>query len=165
MNLREAKSKFIESWGALGSSWGISRTKAAIHALLLTSDEAITTEDVMEQLNISRGNCNMNLRALVNWGLAYKVMKTGERMEFFEAEKDVHKIALRILKQRKQKELEPINLILSELKTVKGNNKSTKNFNGLIKDLDSYANLANLFLDKIVKSDNSTLVNLIKKLK
>ena len=88
MQLPEAKQKFIEAWGKLGSEWGINRTMAQVHALLLISPEALTTEDVMESLQISRGNANMNLGALIDWGLIEKRMKRGERIEFFEAEKD-----------------------------------------------------------------------------
>jgi DNA-binding transcriptional regulator GbsR (MarR family) len=34
MTLQEGKEKFIQSWGTLGSNWGINRTMAQIHALL-----------------------------------------------------------------------------------------------------------------------------------
>lgn len=68
MELVEAKKKFIETWGKLGSEWGINRTMAQVHALLLISPEALTTEDIMETLDISRGNANMNLRELIGWG-------------------------------------------------------------------------------------------------
>ncbi|MCB0787033.1 MAG: ArsR family transcriptional regulator, partial [Flavobacteriales bacterium] len=89
MQLPEARRKFIEAWGAFGSAWGISRTMAQVHALLLLATEPLSTDDVMEQLNISRGNANMNLRALIDWGLVSKVLKPGDRKDHFEAEKDV----------------------------------------------------------------------------
>ena len=37
MELPEAKQKFIEAWGKLGSEWGVNRTMAQVHALLLVS--------------------------------------------------------------------------------------------------------------------------------
>ena len=61
MEFQEGKEKFIQAWGTLGSSWGINKAMAQIHALLLISTEPLTTEDVMEQLKISRGNANMNI--------------------------------------------------------------------------------------------------------
>ena len=70
MKLNEAKKQFLESWGLLGSQWGINRTMAQIHALLLVSDKPLTTDEIMAELNISRGNANMNLRDLVEWELA-----------------------------------------------------------------------------------------------
>ncbi|MCB0624548.1 MAG: transcriptional regulator, partial [Saprospiraceae bacterium] len=81
MDLREGKEKFIQSWGALGSSWGVNRTMAQIHALLLISPEALSADEIMEDLMVSRGNANMNLRALIDWGLVYKELKPGERKE------------------------------------------------------------------------------------
>ena len=72
MQLTEAKEKFVQSWGSLGSQWGINRTMAQIHALLLVSHEALSTEDIMETLQISRGNANMNIRELINWQLVQK---------------------------------------------------------------------------------------------
>ena len=79
MELVEAKQKFIEAWGKLGSEWGINRTMAQVHALLLITPEELTTEEIMETLQISRGNANMTLRDLISWGLVEKRHKPGER--------------------------------------------------------------------------------------
>jgi DNA-binding transcriptional regulator GbsR (MarR family) len=79
MELAEAKERFVQTWGTLGSNWGINRTMAQVHALLLVSATALSTEEVMEQLQISRGNANMNLRTLIDWGLVRREGKTGER--------------------------------------------------------------------------------------
>jgi DNA-binding transcriptional regulator GbsR (MarR family) len=39
MNISEAKQKFIEQWGVLATQWGINRTMAQVHALLLISEK------------------------------------------------------------------------------------------------------------------------------
>ena len=62
-----AKDKLIQAWGTLGASWGLNRTMAQIHALLMISTESLSAEEIMEELNISRGNANMNIRALIDW--------------------------------------------------------------------------------------------------
>ena len=85
MELEEAKAKFIQAWGTLGSSWGINRTMSQIHALLIVSVDPLTTEEIMDQLKISRGNANMNVRALMDWGLITKELVPGERKEYFQA--------------------------------------------------------------------------------
>ncbi|MDX1406723.1 MAG: transcriptional regulator, partial [Saprospiraceae bacterium] len=69
MHLSEAKAKFIESWGKLGSNWGVSRTMAQIHALLIVAREPLCADQIMEALKISRGNVNINVHALIDWGL------------------------------------------------------------------------------------------------
>ena len=46
----------------------------------------------MKQLEISRGNVNMNIRDLIDWGLVSRIMIPGERKEYFSAEKDMWKV-------------------------------------------------------------------------
>ena len=56
--LKQARDEFVAQWGALGTQWGINRTMAQIHALLMTAPLAMTTDEVMEDLEISRGNAH-----------------------------------------------------------------------------------------------------------
>src|SRR3990170_8492744 len=123
MKLIEAKSKFIQAWGTLGSKWGINRTMAQLHALLLVSPDPLSAEEMMEELNISRGNVNMNIRDLMEWGLVEKIHKPGDRKEYFWAEKDVWKITRQVAKERKKRELEPILKVLEQVSNVEGNKK------------------------------------------
>lgn len=153
MELHEAKEKFIQAWGGFGSQWGINRSMAQVHALLLVSAEPLSTEDVMDQLNISRGNANMNLRALIDWTLARKVLKAGERMEFFEAEKNVWKVATAIARERKKRELEPMLLILNDLKAIEGNSADAKAFRKTTADLHDLTSRLDAMLERSLKSD------------
>ena len=82
------------------------------HALLLVSADPLTQDDIMEELNISRGNVNMNIRELISWGLVERVILTGERKEFFSAEKDIWKVVKMIVKERK---IRSYNLLLTLL--------------------------------------------------
>lgn len=109
---QEARDEFVAQWGALGSHWGINRTMAQIHALLITAPEPMFTDEIMGRLHISRGNANTNLRELVGWGLVRVVVKKGERREYFEAEKDVWKMFITIAKERKRRELDPALTVL-----------------------------------------------------
>src|SRR6201985_2194604 len=120
MELPEARQKFIEAWGKLGSEWGVNRTMAQVHALLLVSPGALTSEEIMEALSISRGNANMTLRELIDWGLVEKQHRPGERKEYFFADKDTWNIARQVARERKKRELDPIIKILDELSTVQG---------------------------------------------
>ena len=79
--------QFIAQWGTLGSSWGINRTMAQIHALLMVAVEPMHTNEIMEELKVSRGNANTNLRELIGWGLIQRIAYPGNRKEYFEAEK------------------------------------------------------------------------------
>ncbi|MCX2485382.1 GbsR/MarR family transcriptional regulator [Pedobacter sp. MR2016-24] len=155
MELPEAKQKFIESWGKLGSEWGINRTMAQVHALLLLSPEALTTEDIMLELNISRGNANMNLRDLMDWGLIDKQLKPGERKEYFFADKDTWNIARQVAKERKRRELDPVIKVLNELSTIKGDDKDPayKTFKKSVSDINKLAGNVNKTLEMMLKAE------------
>lgn len=106
--LRESKALLVRRWGEMGGYWGISRTMAEIHALLFVSGEPLCTDDVMEQLHVSRGNASMNLRALVDWGLVRREHKLGDRKEYFRADTDVWHMFETIMRERRRREVEPI---------------------------------------------------------
>ena len=54
MDFEKAKDDFIDLWGQLGPNWGINKTMAQIHALLLISPSVLSTDEIMDQLKISR---------------------------------------------------------------------------------------------------------------
>lgn len=157
MELAAAKLKFIEAWGKLGSEWGINRTMAQVHALLLISAEALTTEEIMESLSISRGNANMTLRDLIGWGLIEKQHKAGERKEYFFADKDVWNIARQVAKERKKRELEPVLKVLNELSNVDGdeNDPEFKTFKKSITDINKLAGNVDKTLETMLKAEES----------
>ena len=168
MKLDEAKLQFIQNWGVLGTQWGINRTMAQIHALLLVSPEPMSADDIMAGLKISRGNTNMNVRELMDWGIVEKVLKPGERKEFFSAEKDIWTVAMKIIKERKRREVEPILNALNQLKDIdaeKGD-KDAQQFVEIIKDIQKFANQASKGVDGLVKMDEhwftGTLLKLFK---
>lgn len=157
MELEGAKLKFIEAWGKLGSEWGINRTMAQVHALLLISSEALTTEEIMERLSISRGNANMTLRDLIGWGLIEKQHKAGERKEYFFADKDVWNIARQVAKERKKRELDPVLKVLNELSAVQGDEKDPefKTFKKSITDISKLAGNVDKTLETMLKAEEN----------
>jgi len=157
MELNEAKNKFIETWGKLGSEWGINRTMAQVHALLLISPEALTTEDIMDTLSISRGNANMTLRELIGWGLIEKQHKAGERKEYFFADKDTWNIARQVAKGRRKRELDPVLKVLNELTQVEGdlNDPEFATFHKSVSDMSKLAKNVDRTLDTMLKADES----------
>lgn len=165
MKLDEAKQKFIQSWGVLGANWGINRTMAQIHALLLVSPKALSAEEVMNALQISRGNANMNLRTLMEWGIVRKELHPGERKEFFYSEKDIWETARLIAKERKKKELEPILQILQEVSDVKDDgSEDAKIFKKVTSEMHEFASTSYNFLEKFVNSDKSWFSRLLMKI-
>lgn len=166
MKLAEAKKQFIASWGAFGTYWGINRTMAQIHALLLVSPDPLSADEVMEQLDISRGNVNMNIRELINWGLVERVLVQGERREFFSAEKDIWKVVRQIVKERKKRELEPMIKLMGQLSEVEGDkkDKEVKAFTDTIQGIKKFGLQADKTLDVMVKADENWFLSSMMKL-
>lgn len=164
MEIQEAKLKFIESWGKLGSDWGINRTMAQIHALLLIAPSAMCAEHIMSELEISRGNVNMNLRALIDWGLVHKELKKGERKEFFNAEKEMWTVFRCVINQRKKRELDPMIKVLEELTSVKGICTESNEFCKVVHDLKLFSQKADKTLENLSKAEANWLFNTIMKM-
>mgnify|MGYP000053018856 FL=1 len=165
MDLQEAKYKFIQEWGVLGSSWGINRAMAQIHALLMLAPESKTTDEVMEELKISRGNANMNIRALIDWGLVFKEYKPGERKEYFYAEKDLWNVMKQIAKERRKREIVPIRDVLTEVsKAELGDSAEGKEFKKVTKDIDAIISKFDGFIDIAAKSDQNWFLKVLSKL-
>ncbi|MCB0661740.1 MAG: transcriptional regulator [Saprospiraceae bacterium] len=158
MEFQEAKDKFIQAWGTLGTDWGVNRTMAQIHALLLISPESLCAEDIMEELKISRGNANMNIRALMSWGLVKKELRPGERKEFFFAEKNMMEVVKKIVSQRKKKELEPMLQALEEVSNSQGESEEAKEFSKVVRDIHLFSQKANSTLDTLIESDANWLI-------
>lgn len=155
MNLTESQQKFVQTWGTLGNNWGINKTMAQVHALLMISDKALSTEEMMELLQISRGNTNMNARALVDWGLVNKEMVAGDRRDFYSAKKDIWVIARQIAKQRRQRELEPVINALAELKTETPKDAVHGEMLKRVNDIQDFSIKIDKMLEKFEKSDEN----------
>lgn len=164
--LAATRTEFIVQWGALGSQWGINRTMAQIHALLMTAPGPMSTDEVMAELQISRGNAHTNIKELVAWGLVRSIVRIGERKEYFEAEKDVWKIFTRVARERKRRELDPALEVLRQCATESKGIKTPegKAFHQQIKELEEFVKLATSLADKVSSMNHSFAIKMAGKL-
>ena len=81
----------------MANLWGISPTMARIHGLLFICGAALSMDDIMARLAISRGNVSMNLSKLIEWGLVRRVHKRGETLDFFSNTSLLQIVSLAIL--------------------------------------------------------------------
>ncbi|HEX5151695.1 MAG TPA: ArsR family transcriptional regulator [Parafilimonas sp.] len=160
MDLQTSKQKFIDTWGSLGSEWGINKSVAQVQALLLVSTEPVSTDEIMEALTISRGNANMSLRQLLDYGIIYKKVIPGDRKEYFVAEKDIWKWAVKIAMLRKQREIYPVMNVLKELKeeTKKIKTADGKEFYKTVDDIHVFTEQLSNLADKIFASNRGELL-------
>ena len=154
--LDESRGLFIRRWGEMASYWGISRTMAEIHALLYVSTEPICTDDVMELLQVSRGNTSMNLRSLLDWGLIERVHRRGDRKEYFTALTDVWQMFETIVRQRRRREVEPILETLEKCrdmakKTTGPDAAATKAYLARLNEMDVFLRAVGAMSDLLLK--------------
>lgn len=165
MKYDEAKDKFISTWGSLGSLWGINKAMAQIQALLFISPHALSMEDIMEELKISRGNTSMNLRQLMDWGIVTKELIPGERREYFTTEKDVNELARTIARERSRREIKPVIKILKDVSSIENDNsEKTKELIKQTKALHELTENADRMINKIADRDLNWLTKTIMKL-
>lgn len=142
MELSIAKEKFICDWGRICTDWGINRSMGQVHALLLISKGELCADDIIDALKISRGSANMSLRALEEWTLIYKMHKTGDRRDFYQAEKNPSKILKRIIEIRKKKELDPLMELLENVNSVVPRCPESDEFCKVTRSIQQYAKKA-----------------------
>lgn len=169
----ESRALFIRRWGEMGASWGISRTMAEIHALLFISNVPLCADELMAELQVSRGNASMNLRQLVAWGLIQRVYQRGDRKEYFVAESDVWQMFETITKERRRREIEPIietidkcrAMLTQELKGVRGErSKDIKAFRSRLTQMQEFFTVVNSLFNVVVKVGKSKVGTVMKAL-
>lgn len=143
--LRESQERFVALWGQMGAHWGIPRTMAEVHATLYIIGRPLNTDEIMDFLQISRGNTSMTLRALLNWGIVQRVHVRGDRKEYFQAEQDVWKLFRTILRERKKREVDPVLEELRQCRALTDVGASAQS-----KDLDEQLSSHNERLDSML---------------
>ncbi|MGE9295896.1 MAG: GbsR/MarR family transcriptional regulator [Puniceicoccales bacterium] len=126
----------------------------------MTSPASLTTDQIMEELQISRGNANANLRELVGWGLLRPVAVKGERKDYYEAEKDVWKMFCAITRERKRREIEPAMAVLEDCaeRTKSIKTAEAKEFTKMMRELAEFVSTASSVMDRISRSERSKVV-------
>jgi DNA-binding transcriptional regulator GbsR (MarR family) len=100
--------KFVDSWGTMGSLWGVSASVARVHGLLIASEKSYCLDEISRKLSMSKSNVSTSLKELRAWGVVRQVVQRGDRREFYTCEPDVWKMLFRIMRERKKREFDPV---------------------------------------------------------
>jgi DNA-binding transcriptional regulator GbsR (MarR family) len=106
--LTEVEDRFVDLWRTMSSLWGVTPTMAQIHGLLYITGQALSMDDIMARLGISRGNVSMNLSKLVEWGLVRRVHRRGDRRDYYESLSELWEMFTLVAAQRKRREVDQI---------------------------------------------------------
>lgn len=107
---------FILHWGEMGTSWGVNRSVAQIHALLYLSDRPIHAEEISDTLSLARSNVSTALKELQGYRIVRRQHVAGDRRDHFVAETDLWEMLMRISSERKRREIDPTIALLAQLK-------------------------------------------------
>ena len=169
--LRESQDLFIRRWGEMGQTWGINRTQAEIHALLFVTGQPQCTDDVMERLNISRGNASMSLRALCDYGIIRRFHRRGERREYFESLSDVWEMFSIIAAERKRREMDPVLETIKQCREMldpkalgkdAAKDEQVQVTQKRLADMEDFMTVTNRIFDAFIANAKSGLSSLVK---
>jgi DNA-binding transcriptional regulator GbsR (MarR family) len=114
----QVEDRFVQQWGDMASLWGVSAAMGRIHGLLYISGQALTADEIMARLRLSRGAVSMGLRALMAWGTVRRHHRPGERKQYFVAEPDPWTWLKRVIAERRRREADPIIEAIGECLTL-----------------------------------------------
>ena len=131
----------------------------------MLSVKPVHTNKIMDELKISRGNANTNLRELIGWGLVQRITYPGDRKEYFEAEKDVWTLFCTIARERKRREIDPALKLLRESssKEFDQGDPEQRLFVEQLSELSDFVTSANKVLGKVANSDKSRVMPFLLK--
>jgi len=155
----------------MAASWGVSRTMAEIHALLFISNRSLCADDLMEALQVSRGNVSMNLRQLANWGLIHRAHRRGDRKEYFEAEGDIWHMFEIITRERRRREVQPIVETIERCREMlrdvgpdlhEDSRTQAKEFDKRLREMAAFFQTMNELFNVLMKAGGSRIGSIIK---
>jgi DNA-binding transcriptional regulator GbsR (MarR family) len=143
--VRAAQHSFILEWGRMSSNWGINPTMAQIHALLFITGEAMSMDEIITRLHISRGNASMNLRDLMDWGVVRRFRNAGDRRDTYVADTNALTMVARVVRERKRREIDPtVEVLKSCMHMIPAGNKAGDEFRQRLGDLLSVFDLVDV---------------------
>jgi DNA-binding transcriptional regulator GbsR (MarR family) len=155
--------EFVLHWGKMGSRWGVNRTVAQIHALLIISPQPLHAEEIAETLSVARSNVSTSLRELQAWGLVKVVHLLGDRRDHFDAIGDVWEMFRVIIEERKRREVEPT---LDVLRRCTAGGKDAAGIDPYARDrlleMLAFFEMTTSWYDQVRQMPRSTLTKFVK---
>lgn len=116
--LEMVEHKFIESIGMLCDCFGLNKFVAQLYAVLYLSDKPVSLDEIVEKLNVSKGNVSINIRELERWNAVRNVWVKGSRKNYYEAELNIKKVIANKLKTGIKKRLSEASEMIDEFNAI-----------------------------------------------
>ena len=89
-----------EAVGQMMELWGFKRIHGMVWTYIYLQPRPVSAQDIREGLGISTGLASMTLTDLQHWDVVHRHSPPGERREFFEAEANIWRPILKVLRER-----------------------------------------------------------------
>lgn len=110
--LQRVNNSVLEGMGQLASYFGFNKVMGQLFGALLLSPVALSLDDLMELLGISKASVSTNMRTLERMGVVREVWVKDDRRKYYRAESDFWRILTNVLSSR---ELRDVNQALRVL--------------------------------------------------
>ena len=104
--LKNARENFIQGLSRISQFWGFPKAMGAIFAAIYLSPTPTSLDQLVEQVNVTKGAVSTNVRALERLGMVHRHVQIGERKDYYVAETDFWRIVRGILKEREKNEFD-----------------------------------------------------------
>ncbi len=104
--LEDVRRRFIESLTRIAEFWGYPRAMGAIYGALYLSPEALSLDELIPMVGVTKGAVSTNVRALEQLGMVHQHIRPGDRKDYYEADTDFWKIAKTMLERRQKPEFD-----------------------------------------------------------
>lgn len=154
---------FILHWGEMGTHWGVNRSVAQVHALLYLSERPIDAEIIVEELGLARSNVSGALKELQGYGIVRRVHVEGDRRDHFVAEADLWDMLMRIVAERKRREIDPTIALLAELtERLRADKTAPAHLRERVTRMHDFLSTLGTWYEQVRVLPKTTLVTLMK---
>lgn len=113
-----ARNNIIDAFGGCFAIYGVPEVTGHIYGVLYFADRPLGLEEIAGELGVSKATVSINVRVLEGFKCVRKVWQKGSRRDYYEAERNLTKIFIEILKNCVKKELEITNDALKKSKEL-----------------------------------------------
>lgn len=154
---------FILHWGEMGTQWGVNRSVAQVHALLYLSENPLPADDIVDELRLARSNVSTALKELQGYGIVRRVHVEGDRRDHFVAETDLWEMLMRIVAERKRREVDPTIQLLGELAArLEADKSAPPHVRARITRMHEFISTLTNWYEQVSRLPKPTLVTLMK---
>jgi DNA-binding transcriptional regulator GbsR (MarR family) len=105
-SIQQSRDTFILGMSRISQFWGFPRAMGAIYGAIYLSPEPVSLDELVEQVGVTKGAISTNVRSLERLGMVHRIVRLGERKDYYTAETDFWKIVKGILREREKSEFD-----------------------------------------------------------